>query len=73
MSAYNLVFIENETNKIFHGKRLMEGLYKIIEPMTGETEELTKHGLRKRFSSDVRNGKSKQEEIRKCKSIYHFQ
>ncbi len=73
MSAYNLVFIEVATNKIFHGKRLIEGQYKIIEPMTGETELVTKHGIRTRFISDVRNGKTKQEVIRKCKSIFHYE
>lgn len=72
MDDYNLYFIEIKTDLVWRGKRITASDYVIINPETNEKEFLTLAYLRRRFFSDDRNVRTKQESIRKCKTIFHY-
>lgn len=54
-SDYNLVYTRKSDNRIFRGRRVTCGLYKIIDSISGEKMDATKHQLQKDFIADKKN------------------
>lgn len=71
---YNLKFIDSEDGKEYMGKRIAGDRYGIlIDPTLGLKEYFTTFKFKKRFISDVSNRRYRNNDARKCKSIFHFQ
>lgn len=49
MSEFDLIYIEKTTNKIWHVQRVTPQDYRLRDPITGETERVSRYEIKTRF------------------------
>jgi hypothetical protein len=70
LDDYKLTYYEIETGKIYRARRPETHRYILLDPITGEKTELTRHELNKRFKSHENNKEIVKENFRRCKVIF---
>lgn len=54
MSEFDLVYIHKETKKIWHVQRVTPQDYRLKDPITGETERVSRYDIKKNFEFQKR-------------------
>jgi hypothetical protein len=49
MSEFDLIYIETATKKIWHVQRVTPQDYRLRDPITGETERVSRYEIKTRF------------------------
>ena len=67
MNDFDLIYVRKSDKKIFFVKKIIHGVYKKMDPMTGETESVTKYALSNNYEyqSKVSNKSVRQ----KCQPV----
>lgn len=77
LSDYPLVYHEvvkdPSKSRMVRVKRVTQNDYVVLDPITGDKENLSEKKLRERFVCDERNKKLRTENFRKNKTLFDFQ
>lgn len=65
--GFDLIYTRKSDNRIYHVKKIIHGVYKKRDPLTGETESVTKYALSNHYEyqSKISNKSVRQ----KCQPI----